>query len=226
MWQLPEKIVLTGKNCRLEPLDIKHSDEIYEIAALPEAKERYRYLLGSPPSDRVAFDQWMTALLNNEQRIPFVVIDIKTGKVGGFQQFMNIVPQHGSVEIGAILWGPSIARSRISTEAFYLFADYALSVLKYRRLEWKCNNANEASKRAAIRFGFTFEGVFRQHMFLEGGENRDTAWFSIIDKEWLPIKQALEEWLEPNNFDEKGMQLQDLASLRSSIASLDGLNNE
>ena len=123
---------------------------------------------------------------------------------------MRIDPVHGVIEIGSILWGPAISRTRVATEALYLFASHAFDTLGYRRFEWKCNNLNEPSKRAAERFGFTFEGVFRQHMVTKGN-NRDTAWFAMIDGDWPRLKAGYEAWLRPENFDESGQQRSKLA---------------
>jgi RimJ/RimL family protein N-acetyltransferase len=125
---------------------------------------------------------------------------------------MRIDPAHGAIEIGNILWGPAIARSRVTTEALYLFAKLAFD-LGYRRFEWKCNDANEPSKQAALRFGFTPEGVFRQHMVVKG-RNRDTAWFSMIEREWPEIDRAFRAWLAPQNFDAEGRQKAPLAARR------------
>jgi RimJ/RimL family protein N-acetyltransferase len=133
------------------------------------------------------------------------VIDKATGRAEGRQSLMRIDASHGVIEIGHILWGPAIARTRVATEALYLFASYAFDTLGYRRFEWKCNNRNVPSKKAAARFGFTFEGIFRHHMVVKG-ENRDTAWFSIIDPEWPRISAALTTWLDASNFDEAGQQ--------------------
>ena len=118
----------------------------------------------------------------------FAVVDKATGKAEGRQALMRIVPEHGVIEIGSIFWGPAMARRRLATEALYLHARYVFDELGYRRFEWKCNNLNEPSKAAALRFGFTFEGVFRQHM-IQKGENRDTAWFSMLDGEWPALRQ-------------------------------------
>jgi len=128
-----------------------------------------------------------------------------TGIAGGRQTFMRITPEHGVIEIGNILWGPAIARTRVATEALYLAAKHVFEDLGYRRFEWKCNNLNEPSKKAAARFGFTFEGVFRQHMWAKGA-NRDTAWFAMLDRDWPRIRTAYERWLEPQNFDAAGRQ--------------------
>jgi RimJ/RimL family protein N-acetyltransferase len=131
---------------------------------------------------------------------------------------MRIVPEHGVIEIGNILWGPAIARTRVSTEAFYLAARYVFDELGYRRFEWKCNDRNEPSKAAALRFGFMFEGVFRQHMWVKGA-NRDTAWFAIIDCDWPAIRAGFERWLDPSNFDSAGRQRRSLTELRGEDAA-------
>jgi len=109
------------------------------------------------------------------------------------------------IEVGGILWGPAIARTRVATEALFLHARHAFDTLGYRRFEWKCNARNEPSRRAAHRFGFTFEGIFRQHMVIKG-ESRDTAWFAIVDADWPRIRQGFERWLAPENFDQQGRQ--------------------
>lgn len=133
------------------------------------------------------------------------VIDKASGKVGGRQSLLRITPEHGVIEIGHILWGPPIARTRVATEALYLSAKHVFEDLGYRRYEWKCNNLNEPSKAAAKRFGFTYEGVFRQHMWVKGA-SRDTAWFAMIDKDWPQLRAAYERWLAPENFDAAGRQ--------------------
>lgn len=122
---------------------------------------------------------------------------------------MDIVPQHGTAEIGHILWGPRIARSRVSTEALFLLADYVMTELSYRRWQWRCNANNAPSRRAAERFGFTFEGIFRNHMIVKG-ESRDTAWYSITDEEWPTIRARFLAWLDPANFRADGSQLSSL----------------
>ena len=132
----------------------------------------------------------------------YAVVDPATGRAEGRQALMRITPEHGVIEIGSILWGPRIARTRIATEALYLFARHVFDELGYRRFEWKCDSANEPSRRAALRFGFSFEGIFRQHMVVKG-RNRDTAWFAITDAEWPRISAGMERWLAPENFDDE-----------------------
>jgi RimJ/RimL family protein N-acetyltransferase len=146
----------------------------------------------------------------------FAVIDRNSGKVGGRQTFMRIDQKNGVIEIGNIYWGPSISRTPATTEALYLFARHAFDDLGYRRFEWKCNNTNAASKRAAERFGFAFEGLFRQHMIVKG-KNRDTAWFSMLDGEWPRNRKAFEGWLDPANFDREGRQIRRLEEIRAGI---------
>ena len=123
---------------------------------------------------------------------------------------MRIDTTNGVIEIGHILWGPAIARSRVCTEALFLCAQYAFDTLGYRRFEWKCNSLNEPSRRAALRFGFQFEGIFRQHM-IQKGRNRDTAWFAMIDADWPRLRACYEAWLRPENFDAAGQQLYKLS---------------
>jgi RimJ/RimL family protein N-acetyltransferase len=125
---------------------------------------------------------------------------------------MRITPQFGVIEIGGIWFGPALQRTTAATEAIYLLARHAFDDLGYRRLEWKCNALNEASRRAAQRFGFTFEGVFRNHM-VHKGRNRDTAWYAIIDSDWPRIKTGFERWLAAENFDSSGQQRQPLSAL-------------
>jgi RimJ/RimL family protein N-acetyltransferase len=128
---------------------------------------------------------------------------------------MRIDPAHGVIEVGNIMLSPSLQRTTAATEAMYLMARHVFEDLGYRRYEWKCNAKNEPSRRAALRLGFTYEGIFRQHMVIKD-ENRDTAWFSMLDSEWPARKMAFEAWLEPANFDASGRQKQGLAEFLSS----------
>lgn len=206
----PERVVIDGRYVRLEPLDpAKHGDDLFVSAQADGADSRFRYLFEDAPADRAAFDAWITKAAAGTDPFFYAVIDKRTGRAEGRQSLMRIDPVFGVIEIGNILWGPAIARSRVATEALYLFAKHAFD-LGYRRFEWKCNNLNEPSKRAAERFGFTFEGIFRQHMVVKG-KNRDTAWFAIIDQDWPRLKAGYEAWLKPENFDAKGQQLGKLA---------------
>ena len=198
---LPAREPIEGRYVRLEPLDAaKHGD-------------RFRFLFENPAEDREAFAAWLEKAEASKDPLFFAVIDKASGKVAGRQTLMRIDPAFGVIEIGNIYWGPLISRKPAATEAQFLFMKYAFE-LGYRRYEWKCNNANEPSKRAAERFGFTFEGIFRQHM-VQKGKNRDTAWYSVIDSEWPALKAAYQAWLSPDNFDANGMQIKRLEEFRA-----------
>jgi len=208
----PERKVLEGRYVRLEPLDaIGHGDGLYQASSVPDAMDRFRWLPDYPPESRAAFQPWLDKAAASEDPLFFAVIDRASGKVAGRQTLMRIDAANGSIEIGNIYWGPLVSRKPAATEAHFLFGQYAFDELGYRRFEWKCNNRNEPSKRAALRFGYRFEGVFRQHLVVKG-ESRDTAWYSIIDKEWPAVRRAYEEWLDPSNFDETGSQKRRLES--------------
>lgn len=163
------------------------------------------------------FDAWLSAVQKGGW-VTEVFRDKATGKVVGMANYMRPDPANGVVEIGGVAHGPDMSRSPLSTEAHYLLARHVFEDLGYRRYEWKCHNGNEPSKVTAKRYGFTFEGVFRQHM-LSKGENRDTAWFSMIDGEWPMIKAAFEAWLSPKNFDEAGRQRRRLEDLRAALSA-------
>jgi RimJ/RimL family protein N-acetyltransferase len=213
--QRPERKILDGRYVRLEPFNAeKHGDGLYEASAVADIDSRFAWLPDYPPETREAFQPWLDKAAASEDPLFFVLIDKASGKVAGRQTLMRIEPAPGVIEIGNIYWGPLVSRKPAATEAFFLFAQYIFDELGYRRYEWKCNNRNEPSKRAAERFGFQFEGIFRQHLVVKG-ENRDTAWFSIIDKEWPALRQAFQSWLDPSNFDTDGRQKNRLEDFRA-----------
>lgn len=210
----PERKVLEGRYVRLEPLDAaKHGDGLFEASTVLDADGRFAWLFENPPQTRAEFETWLEKVAASQDPLYFAVIDIASGKVAGRQTLMRIEPNHGVIEIGSIYWGPLISRKPAATEAQFLFTKYVFDELGYRRYEWKCHNDNAPSKRAAERFGFKFEGIFRQHMVAKGA-NRDTAWYSIIDKEWPALKKAYEGWLDPDNFDRDGAQKKRLEDFR------------
>ena len=137
------------------------------------------------------------------------------GKVAGMASYLATRAEHGSTEVGYVAHGPDMARSPASTEVHYLLAKHAFDNMGYRRYEWKCNSSNLPSCNAAIRFGFTFKGCFRQHLVTAKGTNRDANWYSILDGEWPERKKAMEEWLEETNFDENGAQRRKLQDFQS-----------
>ena len=211
----PERVVLEGRYARLEPLDpARHGADLHAatFAAGYEARLRYAPTVPRQPEGYAA---WLAATAAAADPLMFAVVDRATDRCGGRQALMRVVPEHGVIEVGHILWGPDVARTRVATEAFALAAAYAFDALGYRRLEWKCHGENAASHRAAERFGFTYEGTFRQHMVVHG-RNRDTAWFALLDGEWPAVKAALEAWLDPTNFDAEGRQRRSLGSLRAA----------
>ncbi|MFC5386142.1 GNAT family N-acetyltransferase [Aquamicrobium segne] len=211
----PERKSMTGRTVRLEPLEAdRHGDELFEASSVPDAGTRFTWLGDDPPQSRAAFQTWLEKAQASSDPLFFAVIDQASGKVAGRQTLMRIDANHGVAEIGNIYWGPLISRKVAATEAQFLFASYIFDELGYRRYEWKCDNANEPSKHAAKRFGFRFEGLFRQHMVIKG-KNRDTAWFSIIDQEWPALKIAYMKWLDPSNFDVAGQQIRRLEEFRA-----------
>lgn len=201
----PQRIALDGRYVQLEPIGPDHVPTLYQAASAPGAEQRFAYLFSHPPESEADLLQWVIAAAAKDDPLLFAVVDRYTGRAGGYQALMRIVPEHGVIEIGSIMWGPDIAKTRRATEALFLFAQYAFDTLGYRRFEWKCNALNEPSRRAAARFGFSYEGTFRQHMIVKG-QNRDTAWFAMLDGDWPRIRAEYERWLDPSNFDADGTQ--------------------
>jgi RimJ/RimL family protein N-acetyltransferase len=214
----PSVDTLVGNYVLLEKLDAtRHGEALFEASSTTDGEERFRWLGERVPTDRDGFMEWVQTAAASSDPYFYAVIDKATGKVAGRQAFLRIDTANGVIEIGAILWNPPVGQRPAATEALYLFARHAFDELGYRRFEWKCNNENKPSKRAALRFGFTFEGIFRQHMVVKG-KTRDTAWFSMIDAEWPQLRAALEEWLDPSNFDSEGRQRKRLEEIRAAHA--------
>ena len=212
----PRREVLEGRYARLEPLDpVRHRSELYAASTPTDASTRFRYLFEPPPDSLEAFDAWLAGAAESPDPLYFAVIDRATGRVEGRQTLMRITPAHRCIEIGNIYWGPRIAGTRIATEAMYLFATYVLETLGYRRFEWKCDALNAPSRRAALRFGFTWEGHFRRAVIVRG-RTRDTAWYAMIDDEWPALKEAYARWLAPENFDAEGRQKTRLSDLTAA----------
>lgn len=213
----PDAVTIEGRLIRLEKLDsTRHADGLYDASAVADADAKFRWLYETPPADPARFRAWVDKMAASEDPIFYAVIDKASGAVAGRQTLMRIDAANGVIEIGNIYWGPLMAGKPAATEALYLFASLVFDVLGYRRFEWKCNNDNLPSKKAALRFGFQAEGLFRQHLVVKG-LNRDTAWFSMIDKDWANLKPAYEAWLEPGNFDENGLQRRKLENIRAAF---------
>jgi RimJ/RimL family protein N-acetyltransferase len=210
----PTVQVLEGRFIRLEKLDpARHGDGLFRALEGPGADPKlWDYLPYGPFPERAAFDAWLNNHAQHSDPYFFSVIDRQSGEVQGILSLMSIVPAQGRIEIGHVTFGASMQRSPKSTEAVYLLARHAFEQ-GYRRLEWKCNNANARSKYAAQRLGFSFEGVFRQHMVVKG-QNRDTAWYSILDSEWPTLGAGFEAWLSEANQHGSG-QLKTLAECRA-----------
>ncbi|MNF48880.1 hypothetical protein D3C84_301410 [compost metagenome] len=209
-WQpakLPPTSPLTGRYIRLEKLDPRrHDEDLWNVLQGPDADPKlWDYLPYGPFKDREGFDDWLDSNGASTDPLFFAVIDLPTGQAQGLLSLMSIVPAHGRIEIGHIAFGAAMQRTPKGTEAVYLLSKLAFE-LGNRRLEWKCNNANARSRRAAERFGFSFEGVFRNHMVVKGC-NRDTAWYSIIDEEWPKVGAAYEKWLSAENQASSGQVL-------------------
>jgi len=215
--RVPQREALRGDSVRLEPVDVqRHRDALYAASHHDgAAPELFMYLPYGPFTDVNEFTTWLEACAASGDPLFFTVVDRGTNRPAGMASFMRMVPEHGVIEIGHIWFSPTLQRTRQATEAIYLMARHAFDDLGYRRLEWKCNALNERSLRAALRFGFKYEGVFRQHLVVKD-RNRDTAWFSILDREWPPIRAAFEAWLAPDNFENDGRQRQPLAAIRAS----------
>jgi RimJ/RimL family protein N-acetyltransferase len=210
----PERASLAGAYVRLEPVDVAaHAASLYALShAGPEDAALWTYLAYGPFADQGAFESWLSERARSEDPLFFAIVDLASGAAAGMASYLNIVPAMGRIEIGHIWFAPFLQKTRAATEAIFLMIRHAFEDLAYRRVEWKCDSLNEASKRAARRFGFSYEGTFRQHMVVKG-RNRDTAWFSLLDREWPRVRKGFEHWLAPENFDGEGRQRQSLAAL-------------
>ena len=211
----PGPVTLKGRAGRLERLNAKkHAPGLWE--AVRGHDDVWTYLADGPFADFALFAAWLDAVERSEVRYHYTVIDTKD-RVTGTMSLMEIRPAMRVIEVGYIVYAPIMQRTMLATEAQYLLARYAFEELGYRRYEWKCDSLNAPSRRAALRFGFVFEGIFRQHMIYKA-RNRDTAWYSIIDSEWPARKAAFESWLAPDNFTADGRQKQSLAAINGANA--------
>jgi RimJ/RimL family protein N-acetyltransferase len=213
----PERTVLEGRHVRLRPLDANRDAEpLFAESHRPATDPAmWTYLFGGPYRDAAALREALAADERSEQHLVFTLLTLPDEHPAGVAAYARIKPEHGVIEIGGIWFGVSLRRTVAATEAIYLLAAHAFDELGYRRLEWKCDALNQASRRAAERFGFRFEGVFRQHMVIKG-RNRDTAWYAITGDEWPAIRDAFDAWLSPENFNEAGRQHRRLGELTAA----------
>jgi RimJ/RimL family protein N-acetyltransferase len=210
--RLPGREPLAGHRVRLEPLDAdRHGADLF--AAAQGDPELWTYLPYGPFATPEALHEHLARQAASLDPLYYAVVDVASGRAAGVVSYLRIEPDHGVIEIGNIWFGAGLQRTPGATEAVYLLAREAFDGLGNRRLEWKCNAENGRSRRAAERFGFTFEGVFRQHMIVKG-RNRDTAWYALLDGEWPAARAAFEAWLDPANLDGDGRQRRSLEELR------------
>jgi RimJ/RimL family protein N-acetyltransferase len=208
-WPLP------GVRVVLEPLDWgAHASGLYQAIAAPDMADTWDYMPIGPFKDQAEFEAILDQVSADFGWEMMVIRKAKGGAILGMAGFMRIRETHGSAEVGCVAFGRALRRTPEATEAMFLMASHVFDELGYRRYEWKCHNENEASHRAATRFGFRFEGVFRNDMVVKG-KSRDTAWFAMTDEDWPALKSAFEAWLDPLNFDAAGQQNQSLEGIGS-----------
>ncbi len=210
----PERRPLMGRLVVIEPLDVaRHAGDLYASFASSDPEGRlWAYVSGGPFTRFEAFRDWLIAAQSGDDPMAFAIVPKESGRAAGMASYMRMKPQDGVGEIGYIWFAPALQRTRAATEALYVMMAHLLDDLRYRRLEWKCNALNAASRRAAERLGFAFEGIFRNHMIMKG-RNRDTAWYAILAEDWPPLARAFETWLGDDNFTADGRQKQRLSDL-------------
>ncbi len=220
-WQpppTPPRAALDGRYCRLDPLQAElHAADLFAANSLDAAGQNWTYLPYGPFASLPEYRDWMARQSSGEDPLFFAVVDRSRGQATGVASYLRIQPTVGSLEIGHLHFSPLLQRTAAATEALYLLIRQAFE-LGYRRCEWKCDSLNAPSRAAALRLGFTFEGISRQATVVKG-RNRDTAWYSMIDGEWPSLCAGFEQWLAPGNFQPDGQQCNSLASLTAELRS-------
>ena len=210
----PGPVTLRGRTVTLEPLSAEsHTADLWQ--AVRGHDELWTWLFDSPCGTEADLRRTIEEKQAARGAVFLAIVPAETGRAAGWASYMRMEPAHGVVEVGSILFSPLLQRTTAATEAMYLMASHVFDHLGYRRYEWKCNAQNLPSRRAAERLGFTFEGIFRQHLVIKG-KSRDSAWFSMLDSEWAARKRAFEAWLEPTNFDGEGRQRQGLGQIAAA----------
>jgi RimJ/RimL family protein N-acetyltransferase len=214
--KLPSRTSLEGRLVTVTPLDVAaHAGPLYEGSHGKGKEELWLYMFDGPFPDRSAFDSQLKQKAASEDPLYFAIVDRRSGLAAGHASYLRITPPHRVIEVGNIMYTQRFQKTDGATEAMYLMARHVFEDLGYRRYEWKCNALNGPSRRAALRLGFKFEGIFRQHMIVKS-RNRDTAWFSMLDSEWPVRKANFERWLNPSNFDSNGNQKESLSVLNAA----------
>ena len=215
--QPPVRAPMEGQYCRLEPLDAKsHAEALHAANVLNTDGAMWTYMAYGPFDTLEIYRQWVDGVAGGNDPMFFAIVDRATGKPVGVASYLRIDPANGCIEVGHLAYSPLLQRRPAASEAMYLMMEQAFR-LGYRRYEWKCDSLNAPSRRAALRYGFVYEGTFRQNMIAKG-RNRDNAWFSMLDSEWPVRKLNFERWLAPENFDNEGRQKTSLAALNGQKA--------
>lgn len=206
----PPRTPIEGRYCRIEPLDVKrHLDDLYEAYSDDADGKLWTYMFSGPFATKDDLRAWMGPASQTDDPLFHTLIELPSGKAVGIAAFMRIKPEHGVIEVGSITYSHRLQRTPAATEAMFLMMRRAFNELGYRRYEWKCDAFNSASCRAAERLGFSYDGLFEQSIIYKG-RSRDTAWFSILDRDWPPIEEAYMKWLDAENFDQNLRQKQRL----------------
>ncbi len=210
----PPCTLMQGRYCQLEALDTEaHAASLYEtLCSNPSAD--WTYLPYGPFQQLAEFKAWLEQQCRQDDPLFYAICDAESGKACGLASYLRIDVTAGVIEVGHIHYSKSMQKTPMATEAMFLMMQRVFDELGYRRYEWKCDALNARSRSAALRLGFTFEGIFRQASIYKN-RNRDTAWYSIIDSEWARLKMAYEAWLSPENFDHSGSQIKSLGEIIS-----------
>nr|WP_242515934.1 GNAT family protein [Sorangium cellulosum] len=218
----PPREVMVGRTCRVEPLQPdRHAADLYAANSADAEGRGWTYLPYGPFATLRDYLAWMEAKCLGDDPLFHAIVDGATGRAVGVASYLRTDPGNGVIEVGHLRYSPLLQRTPAATEAMYLMMRRVFEELGYRRYEWKCDALNAGSRAAAARLGFRFEGVFRQATVYKG-RSRDTAWYSILDKEWPALRVAFEQWLDPSNFDASGRQRQRLAALTGAAGGLPG----
>lgn len=212
----PPRTPMTGRYCRVEPIDpARHARDLHEANALDAEGRNFTYLLSGPFDAFEAYLGWLETMSTSDDPLFHAIVDNATGKGVGVASYLRIDPKNGVIEVGNLNFSPLLQRKPAATEAMYLMMKRAFE-LGYRRYEWKCDSLNAPSRAAAQRLGFSYEGLFRQAV-VNRGRNRDTAWYAMIDSEWPELDRAFQRWLAPDNFDATGRQRERLSDLTAPV---------